>query len=213
MEADELQRVWQSQERGRQIAVDADLVLQLVRRNYRHFRREIFWPDMREVGVLMILAALFAYWGAFTPWGAFPHAWPWFAMAVICMFVGLFELGDYVRQKWKSPTPGETLVAWTESSLASVEHRTWLLKTVWWSSLLPIWIGLVLVFGDFGFRVWGVPDFGWRWQIEMFLVGCVFFVTACFYGTYRWNLRTIRTKLQPWKEELQKLLENLKASG
>ncbi len=207
MEADELQKVWQSQERGRQIAVDADLVLQLVRRNYRHFRREIFWQDMPEVGALIIMAALFAYWGAFM------HAWPWFAMAVICMSVGLFELGDYLRQKWRSPTPGETLVAWAEGSLASVEHRTWLLKTVLWWSLLPNWIGIVLVVGYFGFRIWGVPDFGWRWQIEMFLVGFVFFVTASFYGVYRWNRRTIRTKLQPQKEDLQKLLENLKASG
>ena len=33
MEADELQRVWQSQDRGRQITVDADLVLNLVRQN------------------------------------------------------------------------------------------------------------------------------------------------------------------------------------
>ena len=207
MGADELQKVWQSQERGRQIAVDADLVLQLVRRNYRHFRREIFWQDMPEVGVLMIMAALFAYWGALM------HAWPWFAMAVICMSVGLFELGDYLRQKWRSPTPGETLVAWTESSLASMEHRTWLLKTVLWWCLLPNWIGIVLVVGYWGFRVWGIPDFGWRWQIETFVVGFVFFVTALFYGVYRWNQRAIRTKLQPRKEELQKLLENLKASG
>ena len=75
MEADELQRVWQSQERGRQITVDADLVLKLVRRNYRNFRCVIFWRDVRDVGAALFLVAFFIYWGALV------HAWPLFPVA------------------------------------------------------------------------------------------------------------------------------------
>ena len=51
MEADELQKVWQSQERGRQIAVDADLVLKLVRRNYRQLSIvKVFWQQHARGG-------------------------------------------------------------------------------------------------------------------------------------------------------------------
>ena len=204
MEADELQRVWQSQECGRQITVDADLVLKLVRRNYRNFRCMIFWRDVREVGVAAIMAALFVYLGARD------HVWPFFAMAVACVSVGLFLLGDRFRPKWKTPTPGETLVAWTESSLASVEHQIWLLKNVWWWYVLPFWIGFVLFFGHAEFRVWA-KEIGWGWKL--FPVGCVLVLTAFCYGVCRLNQYAVRTDLQPRKEELQKLLEDLKASG
>ena len=74
MEADELQRVWQSQERGRQITVDADLVLNLVRRNDRNFRCGIFWRDVREVGAALFLVAFFIYQGVSAhSWPAFPR--------------------------------------------------------------------------------------------------------------------------------------------
>ena len=76
---------------------------------------------MREVGVATIMVAFFTYLGCRCTCGAF------FPVAAACLFVGLFLLGDRVCMKWNSPTPGDTLVAWTESSLASVEHRIWLL--------------------------------------------------------------------------------------
>ena len=208
MEADQLQKVWQSQECGRQIAVDTDLVLKLVRRNYRSFRSNVFWNDMREVGIAAILVAFFTYHGVSA------HLWPLFVMAAACAWVGLFQLGDHVWMKWKTPTPGETLVAWTESSLASVEHRTWRCKNVLWSCLLPFGIALVLAVGHFGFLIWGSQRVGWGFKTGMyvFLVGYMLFVTAFFYGVYWLNQRYIRTDLQPRKQELQTLLENLKAS-
>jgi hypothetical protein len=208
MEADQLQRVWQSQECGRQITVDADLVLKLVRRNYRNFRSNVFWGDVREVGIAVILVAFFAYQGVLA------HLWPLFVMAAACAWVGLFILGDRLRMKWKTPTPGETLVAWTESSLASVEHRTWLCKNVFWSCLLPFWIGCALFAGYLGFRTWGAQGLGWGWKTGMYalFVGCMLVPTAACYGAYWLNQRYIRTDLQPRKQELQTLLENLKAS-
>jgi hypothetical protein len=204
MEADELQRVWQSQECGRQITVDADLVLKLVRRNYRNFRSMIFWRDVSNMGAAAFLVAFSVYWGAWM------HAWPWFAFGVLNGWVGLFLLGDRVWLKWKTPTQGETLVAWTESSLASVEHQTRLLKNVLWSSLLPIWIGHVLLTGYYGFLAWRG---GWRTGMYVFVCGYVLVLTAICYGVYRWNQYAVRTELQPRKQELQSLLENLKASG
>jgi len=207
MEADELQRVWQSQERGRQITVDADLVLKLVRRNYRNLQYMIFWRDVREVGAVTIVAAFFVYRGALS------HAWPCFAMAALCAFVGLFLLGDRLRLKWKRPTPDETLVAWTETSLAEVEHQIWLLKNVLWWYLLPFWIGCVLAVGYCGVLAWGAQEEGWGWRTGVYPAGYVLAFTAFCYGVYRLNQYAIRTELQPRKQELQTLLENLKASG
>ncbi len=90
MEADELQRAWQSQERGRQITVDADLVLNLVRRNDRNFRCGIFWRDVREVGAALFLVAFFIYHGVsahswrFSPWPRPVFSWDCFCWATAC---------------------------------------------------------------------------------------------------------------------------------
>ncbi|MGA2059669.1 MAG: hypothetical protein ABSG67_04245 [Thermoguttaceae bacterium] len=208
MEADELQRAWQSQERGRQITVDADLVLNLVRRNDRNFRCGIFWRDVREVGAALFLVAFLTYFGVSA------HLWACFPMAAAGLFVGLFLLGDRLRMKWKTTTPGDTLVACAETSLAEVEHQIWLLTNVAWSCLLPIWVGIMILVGFFGFKFWGVEHLGWGWRTGIYvgMVGFVLVYTAFVYGVYRWNQRAIRTELQPRKQELQTLLENLKAS-
>ena len=69
--------------------------------------------------------------------------------------------------------------------------------------------------GFFGFKFWGVEHLGWGWRTGIYvgLVGYVLVVTAFCYGVYRLNQRAIRTELQPRKQELQTLLENLKANG
>jgi hypothetical protein len=209
MEADELQRVWQSQECGRQIAVDADLVLNLVRRNDRNFRCGIFWRDLRDVGAALFVVAFFIYHGVSA------HSWALFPVAAACLFVGLFLLGDRLRMRWKTTTPDDTLVACAETSLAEVEHQIWLLTNVAWSCLLPIWVGIMIFVGFVGFKLWGAEHLGWGWRTGIYVgvVGFVLVFTAVTYGVYRWNQYAVRTELQPRKQELQSLLENLKASG
>lgn len=166
----------------------------------------IFWRDVREVGVATIMVAFFTYSGVSM------HVWAFFPVAAACLFVGLFLLGDRLRMKWNRAMPGDTLVAWAETSLAEVEHQTWLLKNVLWWYLLPLWAGIMIVVGFCGFKLWGVENLGWGWRTGTYLTIYAIGVTAFCYGVYRLNQRAIRTELQPRKQELQTLLENLKAS-
>jgi hypothetical protein len=207
MDADELQKVWQSQDCGRQIAVDAEVVLKLVQRSHRTLQYLIFWRDVREVGIAAMLAAFFVFVGVSA------HFWPCCATAGFCLFVGLFMLGDRLRMKWKTPTPGETIVAWTDSSLAEVKHQIWLLTNVLWWYLLPLWLGCVVLIGFVGSMAWGSPFAGWGWRTGAYPMIFMVTFTALCYGVYRLNQYVVRTELQPRKEELQTLLESLKGSG
>jgi hypothetical protein len=63
MNFEELQKAWQSQGHGPQLALDANLLLKEVRRNKWHFEVMLFWRDTREVGVAAGLTVLFLFWG------------------------------------------------------------------------------------------------------------------------------------------------------
>ena len=55
MNFEDLQKSWQSQDAAKKIPINADVLLNEVRRNQQNFRRMIFLRDVREVGIAALL--------------------------------------------------------------------------------------------------------------------------------------------------------------
>src|SRR5439155_3701543 len=126
---DPLKPAWQAQPRP---TIDAELLLAEVRRNRRRFAAALFWRDVREVGVSLLMVPLWVYLGA-----ALALPWTWYLMVPTLLWYPGFLLADRHRHPRQPPDSGQPLVRCVEESLAQVEHQIWLLRNVGWWGLLP----------------------------------------------------------------------------
>jgi hypothetical protein len=208
MNSDDLQKTWQSQELGRRITIDADLLLREVRQNNRQFQRGVFWRDVREAGLALLLAPALVLW---TEFKSPDDAWPLYLVAAAVLAIGIFIILDRLRQKRKRPAPGDTLLGWAESSLADVEHQVWLLRNVFWWYLLPPTAAIAVVYSHATWEcrdLWKAP-FDW---VGLLLLLAVWIGTAAvFYGVYRLNQWWVKKEGEPRRQELKGLVENLKS--
>ena len=200
MNFDEMQKAWGSQKGQLRLTIDPSLLLKEVQRNKRSFEVSVFWRDVREVGVAILMTILFAFWGIRG------DGWPWFVLAALVLWIGVFMVVDRIRQKRKMPVFSEPLKACIESSLRQVSHQIWLLENVLWWYLLPPATGSAVVIC---YYAWQVRDTWWL-SLTVFF-GTMGFCSAVFYGVYRLNQWAVRTELQPRKEELEILLDSLTA--
>jgi len=198
MDFDELQRTWQSQGSGPQLAIDPEMLLKEIRRNKRDFEATVFWRDVREVGAAVVMGTFFICLGITL------YEWEWFLLALSMLWLVGFLVVDRMRQKRKPPVLREPLTACIESSLAQVNHQTWLLKNVLWWYLLPLGGGI----GFFvGYVAWMIRKDPGKWWI--FLLGYSVFGILLYWGIYHLNQWAVRKKLIPRKQELEALLNNL----
>ncbi|MDB6123004.1 MAG: hypothetical protein JWQ71_1997, partial [Pedosphaera sp.] len=126
MNFEDFQKAWQSQDAGVKVTINADLLLNEVRRNQRQFRRMIFCRDVREVSVIGLMTVGFLVWGVLWQW------WSLYLLSFCCLAVGIFILVDRLIQRRKQPIRNESLQSCIESSLLQVNHQIWLLKNVFW---------------------------------------------------------------------------------
>src|SRR6516225_10223683 len=96
MNFDDFQKSWQSQDAAKTISINADVLLNQVRRKQQCFRRTIFWRDVREVGVAALLVPVFAYNGWKTHWTLYLSAFA-------CFVVGADMVLDRLQQKKLTP--------------------------------------------------------------------------------------------------------------
>ena len=68
MNFDDYQKAWQAQDSRPNVALNADALLEEVRRKQQGFRRMIFWRDVREVGVAAVLVPVFIHSGLTVSW-------------------------------------------------------------------------------------------------------------------------------------------------
>ncbi len=200
MNPDSFKQAWQTQTSQTRLTINAELLLKEVRRNQRQFTATIFWRDVREVGVGLLMVPLWLYLGV-------KHSLPWtwyLAVPALLWIVG-YMLADRVRHKRQPLEPGEPLHQHVESSLAQLEHQIWLLQNVLWWCLLPL-IGPLLAF--LGQVAWEVRTGGW-WT-ALLLAGEVAFVVIVFAGVYWLNQIAVRSELGPRRQELEALLRSLK---
>ena len=198
MNDDEIQKVWQSQGQGPQLALDTDLVLNEVRRNQRQFRAMLFWRDTREIGVAACLTCLFAYWANRD------REWALYLLAFACLGVGLFMLADRWLQNKKQPVANDSLRSCVEASLSQVNHQIWLLKNVFWWYLLPVNAGIAVFIGSLTVRVFhaGLAPM-------LVLSACSLVCALVCWGVYRLNQHAVKQELDPRREELEALLAHL----
>jgi CubicO group peptidase (beta-lactamase class C family) len=198
MNFEDLQKSWQSQSAAKTISINADVLLNEVRRNQQQFRATIYLRDLREVGVAAVLIPVFIYMGLRL------HNWTNYLIAAACLFVGGYILFDRRRRRKTSPPPADTLKDSINASLAEIQHQIWLLENIVWWYLLPI--GLPVVFS----MCW--PALNSRKPLLaslLFLSGPIIFVTLLYWFLYWLNQRAVKKTLRPREQELQTLLNEL----
>lgn len=200
MNPDDFKRAWQTQTSQTRLTIDAELLLREVRRNQQHFAACIFWRDVREIGVGIVMVPLWVYLG-FTM--ALP--WTWFLTVPALAWVVAFMLVDRVRQRRQSPAASESLRQTVESSLAEVEHQIWLLRNVFWWYILP---PLLSIFAFVAQGFWELRFGGWAAVLAMALVLATVAITLA--AVYYVNQHAVRTSLMPRRQELETLLMSLK---
>jgi hypothetical protein len=198
MSLDDLQTTWQSQKEA-SVRIQPEMLLNELRRNQRNFKRTIFWRDFREVLVAAVMTVFFAYQGISG------RGWPWVLLGATCLFVGGFILVDRFRRRGRAARLGDSLVGCVEASLEDVEHQMWLLKNVFWWYLLPLAIGMVVVLVFMATDVDDLP--AWIRWVTFSVMGL--FCALVFAGVYWINQVAVRAHLEPRRQELLAVRENL----
>jgi hypothetical protein len=202
MNPDDFKRAWQAQTSHSQLKVDAELLLQELRRNHRSMTATIFWRDVREVGVSLLLVPLWLYLGA-----ALSLPWGWYLTVPVLLWIAGFMLADRKRCQRQHLGAGESLRRSVESSLAQVEHQIWLLRNVLWWGLLPLALPILAFFTQVA---WQTRSGGW-WTALAF-TGLVTVAAVVLVGVYRLNQNAIRSDLEPRHQELEAILAHLSAA-
>jgi hypothetical protein len=203
MDPDHLKQAWQSQGSQRPMMVDAELLLREVQRNQEHFTNTIFWRDVREVGVALVMVPLWVFLGV-----KFHLPWAWYLTVPVLLWFALFILWHRWRYKLQPQAAGESLRERLENSLAQVEHQIWLLRHVLWWYLLPPTLSILAWFGHVAWL--GRAD-GW---LTVLAIGfAVVVVTAILVWVYWLNQEAVRSYLEPRRQELKLLLESLEGES
>lgn len=197
MNPDDLKPTWQAQPLP---AIDAEQLLSEVDRDRRRFAAALFWRDVREVGVSLLMVPLWVYLGA-----ALALPWAWYLTVPALVWVPGFLLAYRFRHPQRPPDPGEPLVRCLEASLAQIEHQIWLLRNVGWWGLLPFAVPMLAFVG----QVYWLSAGGWGAAVVMSGVAAV--VGLIVVGVYRLNRTAVRDELEPRRRGLQALLAGLQS--
>src|SRR5436190_11482056 len=128
---DDLKRAWQSQTAAPRLVVDPEHLIKEVRRNERQFTAMIYYRDLREVGVAVVLVPIWIVTGI-----KMSSPWTWWLGIPALLWIAGFTMVGRIRQRRNRSTPSDDLRRTIESSVAEVEHQIWLLRNVGWWYLL-----------------------------------------------------------------------------
>jgi hypothetical protein len=199
MNPDEFKQAWQTQSSRIRLTIDAELLLKEVQHNQQHFTAMIFWRDVREVGVALLLVPVWLYMGT-----KHSSPWTWYLAIPALLWVVGYMLVDRVRHNRHQPEPGEPLRQCVQSSLALLEHQVSLLRNVFWWALLPLTLAIVPFLGQVA---WQERSGGWWMALALSEV--VALVVVVFGGVYWVNQYAVRCGLEPRRRELETLLMSL----
>jgi hypothetical protein len=199
MDPDNLKQAWQAQGSQTRLTIGAELLLKEVRRNQQSFAATIFWRDVREVGVSLLMVPLWIYLGIRQ---SLP--WSWYLTVPALLWIAGYMLVDRIRHKPQPPATGEPLRQHVENSLAQVEHQSRLLRNVLWWYLLPLALsGLAFI----SQVAWQLRYGGW-WT-AFATISMVAIIALVFAGVYWLNQYAVRAALEPRCQELRTLLLSL----
>ena len=200
MNPDDYKQLWRAQSSRIRLTIDADLLVQEVQRNQRYFTAMIFWRDVREVGVSLLLVPVWVYLGVKS---ALP--WTWYLAAPALLWIAGFMLADRMRHKPQPTESGEPLRQRIEGGLSQVDHQIWLLRNVFWWYLLPLALAILAFFGQV---TWQQRSGGWMTVVAASVMVAVFVVV--FAGIYWLNQYAVRAELLPRRQELEALMVSLR---
>ena len=105
MNPDNFQEAWRAQTSHSRLSIDPDVLLQEVQRNQRQFAATIFWRDVREVGIALLMIPLWVFLGIRL---SLPWAWYLTVPALVTHPIPQHEAGN-PRQRWHGqiPCPGQ----------------------------------------------------------------------------------------------------------
>jgi hypothetical protein len=199
MDPDNFKQAWKTQSSQTRPTIDAELLLEEVRRNQRCFAAKIFWRDVREVGTSLLIVPLWLYLGV-----KHSSPWTWYLTVPAVLWIAGYMLVDRMRHKRQPPEPGEPLRQCVESSLAQVEHQIWLLRNVLWWGLLPLALSGLAFFGQVA---WQERSGGW-WT-ALAVSEAVALVVIVLAAVYWLNQYAVRAELEPRRGELEALRMSL----
>lgn len=201
MNPDKYQQAWKADAAQTRVTIDADVMSQEVQRSHRGFQSTIFWRDVREVGVSLLLLPIWFIMG-FT----MSLPWTWYLTVPALIWVTGFILVDRRLHPQRPSEPGEPLLYNVKESLRQVEHQIWLLRNVFWWYLLPFSISIMAFFLHVTWQITGV------WWAFVILAGFPALFLLVIYGwIYRLNQSAVREQLEPRRQDLLKLVASLEA--
>lgn len=200
MDFDEMQRTWQSQGSGPQLAIDPEMLLNEIRRNKRSLEATVFWRDVINVGLATLGGAFFIRLGITLPY------WPWLLPGLSMLWMAGFMFVDRMRWKRNTPLPREPVTACIESSLAQVNHQVWLMQNVLWWCVLPNGVGFIFLFCSLAWESRQIP------LVSLINLAFAGLCAVFFWFVYWLNQVGARKGLEPRQQELEALLDSLKTS-
>lgn len=200
MNPDDLQHAWQEQTPSGRSTVDANLLLTELARNDKQFCERLFWRDITEItiGVVLVPVWLVLGYSARLPW-----TW-YLAVPGILWIVG-FMVRERLRRRRMPAAGALSLREQLDLSLAEVRHQIWLLTNVLWWYILPVAIPAFLFVGQVG---WNSRIEVW-WFTAGFLAVEFAILTGILVWIYWLNQQAVRRELEPRRQELQALLASL----
>jgi len=201
---DKLQRAWQCQQASAKlpINVDADALLNEVRRDHQRWVTINSWDAVLEIGSGFLGTLFFSYLGVrHANWTPFRLPdWDFLLVAFACTVIATFRLVNRIVQRRKQTAANDPLKACIEASLTDVNHDIWLQRNVLWWCWLPFTTALAVSFCYASLR----------FHTLKFLAFLVLFVIPLAWWGYRLSLFTVRKVLEPRRQELEALLTSLK---
>jgi hypothetical protein len=198
MHPDDIDEVWRHAAPKR-LTIDSNLLLQEVRRNQSTFTTMLFWRDIREIIVSLILIPVWIGLGV-----GIRLPWTWYLTLPALFWILGFMFVDLRRQRRQLAEPSESLRRGIESSLTQVNHQIWLLENVKWWCMLPIAVSTTAFFLQVA---WNVRGMGWFAVLH--LAFNLVFCSVVLRWVHRLNQNAVATVLIPRRQELEALLTGL----
>lgn len=203
MNPDKFQQAWRTQASHTRVTIDTDLLLQEMRRSHRRFESVIFWRDLREVAISLILLPVWLVLGS-----AMELPWSWYLAVPVQLWTIGYTLVDRRHHSRRPAEPGAPLLESAQQALAQVEHQMQLLRNVGWWNLLPLGTAIMAFFVDIS---WRASD-DWL-EFCLMVAGLGTFLVVLYAGIWYLNQQAVRLQFEPRRDELQKLIASLEDDG
>ncbi|MEW4489929.1 hypothetical protein AB1L42_17735 [Thalassoglobus sp. JC818] len=199
MNLDDYRQAWKADEAQMNVTMNTDLLTEEVHRSHDRFQSMIYWRDFREVGVSLVMIPIWLVMGSML---SLP--WTWYLSIPAMIWVAGFIFVDRSRHPQRPSQPGEPLLFYAKESLEQTEHQIWLLRNVFWWYLLPFCISIMAFFLNVAWDSSG----GFFSFCVIAGIGAIFLYVV-YSAVYRLNQTAVTEQLEPRRDDLQRLIENL----